>query len=75
MVILNLYGIPFHAVVVLGPEHDFLFKSTLTYCELSNVYKSEHHSTQPTLIFSRVLTGLRRGLNGFIPIVEKGAGH
>ena len=32
MVILNLYGIPFHAVVVLGPEHDFLFKSTSTYC-------------------------------------------
>ena len=33
MVILNLYGIPFHAVVVLGPEHDFLLQSTSTYCE------------------------------------------
>ena len=34
MVILNLYGIPFRAVVVLGPEHDFLFKSISTYCVL-----------------------------------------
>ena len=32
MVILNLYGIPFHAVVVVSPEHDFLFKSDSTYC-------------------------------------------
>ena len=34
MVILKIYQIPFHAVVVLGPEHDFLFKSTSTYCVL-----------------------------------------
>ena len=27
MIILNLYGIPFHAVVVFRPVHDFLFKS------------------------------------------------
>ena len=27
MFILNLYGIPFHTVVVFRPEHDFLFKS------------------------------------------------
>ena len=33
MVILNLYRIPFHAVVVLGSEHDFLFKSTSTHCD------------------------------------------
>ena len=32
MVILNLYGIPFHAVVVFRPEHDFLFKSASSYC-------------------------------------------
>ena len=32
MVILNLQGITFHPVVVLGTEHDFLFKSTSTYC-------------------------------------------
>jgi hypothetical protein len=25
--ILNLYGVTFHPAVVLGPEHDFLFKS------------------------------------------------
>ena len=31
--ILNLYGIPFHAVVVFRPEQDFLFKSFSTYCE------------------------------------------
>ena len=30
--ILNLYGITFHPAVVLGPEHDFLFKSASTYC-------------------------------------------
>ena len=30
--ILNLFGITFHPVVVLGPEHDFLFKSASTYC-------------------------------------------
>ena len=33
IVILNLYGITFHPVVVLEPEHDFLFKSTSTYCD------------------------------------------
>ena len=32
MVILNLYGIPFHAVVVFRTEHDFLFKSASSYC-------------------------------------------
>ena len=32
MVILNLYWIPFYAVVVFRPEHDFLFKSASTYC-------------------------------------------
>ena len=31
---LTLYGISFHAVVVLGPELDFLFKSDSTYCDL-----------------------------------------
>ena len=35
MVILNLYGIPSHAVVVFRPEQDFLFKSFSTYCEAS----------------------------------------
>ena len=30
--ILNLYRIFFHAVVVFGPEHDFLFKSSSAYC-------------------------------------------
>ena len=29
--ILNLYGITFHPAVVLGPEHDFLFKYASTY--------------------------------------------
>ena len=32
-VILNLYRVTFHAVVVFGPEHDFLFKSASTYCD------------------------------------------
>ena len=32
MVILNLYGILFHAVLVFRPEHDFLFKSASSYC-------------------------------------------
>ena len=31
-VILDLYRILFHAVVIFGPEHDFLFKSAATYC-------------------------------------------
>ena len=30
--ILDLYRILFHAVVIFGLEHDFLFKSTSTYC-------------------------------------------
>ena len=34
MVILNLYGIPFHAVIVFRPEHNFLFKSATTYCAI-----------------------------------------
>ena len=33
MVILNLYEIPFHAVVAIRPPHTFLFKSTSTYCD------------------------------------------
>ena len=37
-VILDLYRILFHAVVIFGPEHDFLFKSASTYCELSKRY-------------------------------------
>ena len=32
MVILDLHRILFHAVVIFGPEHDFLFKSASTYC-------------------------------------------
>jgi hypothetical protein len=35
MVILHLYGIPFHAVVAFRPEHDFLFKSASSYCAMS----------------------------------------
>ena len=34
MVILNLHGIPFHAVVVFSPEHDFLFKSASSDCDV-----------------------------------------
>ena len=34
-VILNLYGMTFYPVVVLGLEHDFLFKSAATYCAVS----------------------------------------
>ena len=30
--ILDLYRILFHAVVIFGPEHDFLFKSASSYC-------------------------------------------
>ena len=30
--ILNLYRVPFHGVMVFGPEHDFLLNSALTYC-------------------------------------------
>ena len=30
---LNLYGITLHPGVVLGPDHDFLFKSASTYCD------------------------------------------
>ena len=32
-VILDLYRILFRAVVIFGPEHDFLFKSASTYCD------------------------------------------
>ena len=31
-VILDLYRRLFHAVVIYGPEHDFLFKSASTFC-------------------------------------------
>ena len=31
MVILNLYGIPVHAVVVFRPEHDFMLKSACDF--------------------------------------------
>ena len=33
MVILNLYGISFHAVMVFRSEHDFVFKSASTHCD------------------------------------------
>ena len=43
MMILNLLGILFHAVVVFRPEHDFLFKSVSTYCvklyHLTKIYR------------------------------------
>ena len=42
MVILNLYGILFHAVVVFRPEHDFLFKSESTYCGTKAFAKSKN---------------------------------
>ena len=32
MVILDIYGITFHAVVVLGLGFEFLFKSVWSYC-------------------------------------------
>ena len=32
--ILNLCRILFHALVVFGPEHDFMFKSASAYCGL-----------------------------------------
>ena len=31
-VILDLYGVPFHAMVVVGSEHDFSIKSASAYC-------------------------------------------
>ena len=31
-VILDLYGVPFHAMVVVGSEHDFSINSTSAYC-------------------------------------------
>ena len=31
MMILKLHGVVFHAIVVIGPEHDHLFKSAATY--------------------------------------------
>jgi hypothetical protein len=37
-VILNLYGMTSHPVVVLGLEHDFLFKSAATYCAWELVF-------------------------------------
>ena len=33
-VILDLYGVPFHAMVVVGSEHDFSIKSASAYCEV-----------------------------------------
>ena len=40
-VILSLYGITFHPAVVLGPEHDFLFKSASTYCALEGILRGD----------------------------------
>ena len=37
MVILNLYGILFQAVLVFRPEHDFLLKSASSYCVVSTL--------------------------------------
>ena len=37
MMILNLHGILFHAVVVFGSEHDLLLKSASTYCGLGSL--------------------------------------
>ena len=36
MVILNLYGIPFHAVVVFRPEHDFLPHHTVFFVNINS---------------------------------------
>ena len=40
-VILNIYWIPFDAVVVFSLEHDFLFKSESTYCGTDAFAKSK----------------------------------
>ena len=47
VVTLNLYRIPFLAVVVLGSEHEFLFKSTSTHCavEVKNKKKESNKFT------------------------------
>ena len=36
-VILDLYGVPFHAMVVVGSEHDFSIKSASAYCVVDTV--------------------------------------
>ena len=49
--ILNLYWIPFDAVVVFRPEHDFLFKSDSTYCDCL-VYCTQYTLHNVILILS-----------------------
>ena len=34
MTILNLWGIPFHPVVLVGLGYNFLFKPILAHCEI-----------------------------------------
>ena len=55
--ILNLHGIPFHAVVVFEPEQDFLFKSASTYCGRTWLCSFKLRNTKsvgrkPSLFFS-----------------------
>ena len=47
MLILDLWGISFHAVVVFGLGKDILLKSVLGHCDKFELY-STHELTSPT---------------------------
>ena len=46
--ILDLYSILFHAVVVFGPEREFLFKFALKYCAQQPILKGNDNE-QPMI--------------------------
>ena len=58
MVILNLYGIAFHAVVVFRREHDFLFKSASSYCDwlISKLQYCNFHNANARISISIMYT-------------------
>ena len=55
MLILDLWGISFHAVVVFGLGKNLLFKSVLGHCDLIDLLAWAHINLNDSQVFSGVL--------------------
>ena len=71
-VILDLYRILFHAVVIFGPNYDFIFNSASTYCAQKCISQDCSHTTQNSYNkWTKILT-LETTIFGLKMIVRSG---
>ena len=64
MLILDLWGISFHAAVVFGLGKDFLFKSALRHCESLHDTKTVNYHYRPSF------SDLTKDLINFLPHIQ-----